>query len=161
MGQLFDALEDWLERTPFFKFIGNFKFLEHYKAAVLAMIQKEEKAIKESSLSDAEKAMRLRMLGGTDTFYESILNKEAHEKMRQEGKLRLSYRATLAALLIRVYRDEPILQMPYNLLNNIVEIDELFTTWRYRHSQMVLRMLGAEKLGPGDRQAMIICMQRQ
>jgi len=147
-GTLFDAIEDWLERTPFLNF-GNFKFLEHYKEAVISMIEKEQRAIRESNyLSDQEKQMRLRMLGTTDTFFESILNEEAHDKMVKAGSLRLSYKATLAALLIRVYRDEPILQMPYNLLNNIIEIDELFTTWRYRHSQMVLRMLG-RKIGTG------------
>jgi tryptophan 2,3-dioxygenase len=147
-GSLFDAVEDWLERTPFLDF-GDFDFLEQYKIAVVSMLDKEQKAIKNSDyLSAPEKEMRLRMLGTTDTFFESILSEEAHKKMQEEGKLRLSYRATLAALLIRVYRDEPILHTPYNLLNNIVEIDELFTTWRYRHSQMVLRMLG-RKIGTG------------
>ncbi len=147
-GTLFDALEDWLERTPFLDF-GNFEFLEHYKKAVTTMIEAEQEAIRKSEyLSPQEQEMRLRMLGGTDTYFESILDPAAHERMRQKGELRLSYRATLAALLIRVYRDEPILQMPYNLLNNVIEIDELFTTWRYRHSQMVLRMLG-RKIGTG------------
>ena len=147
-GTLFEAVEGWLERTPFLNF-RNFRFLDYYRSAVTTMIEDEQKAIRESELlSEEEKIMRLKMLGSTDTYFESILDPSAHERMRQEGKLRLSYKATLAALLIRVYRDEPILQMPYNLLNNIVEIDELFTTWRYRHSQMVLRMLG-RKIGTG------------
>ncbi len=145
---LFDAIEDWLERTPFLK-VGDFQFLDRYRNAVMVMIEKEQKAIRQSDyLSEHEKEMRLRMLGTTDTFFESILDENVHAKMIEKGELRLSYRATLAALLIRVYRDEPILQMPYNLLTNIVEIDELFTTWRYRHSQMVLRMLG-RKIGTG------------
>lgn len=147
-GTLFDAIEGWLERTPFLH-VGEFEFLDRYRSAVMSMLEKEQAAIRNTrALSEREKAMRLRMLGSTDTFFESVLNPEVHEKMLQEGKLRLSYRATLAALFIRVYRDEPILQMPYNLLNHIIEIDELFTSWRYRHSQMVLRMLG-RKIGTG------------
>jgi len=60
----------------------------------------------------------------------------------------MSYKATLAALLINLYRDEPILHNPFNLLQCLVEIDEQLTTWRYRHTQMVLRMLG-KKIGTG------------
>ena len=64
------------------------------------------------------------------------------------GEIRLSYRASLAALLINLYRDEPILHNPFQLLRSLTEIDELVTTWRYRHAQMVLGMLG-RKIGTG------------
>ena len=145
---LFDLVEDWLERTPFLKF-GDFDFLFHYKTAVQHMIDREADAIRGSEyLSEKEKEMRLRMLGSTDTYFQSVLDPEYHEQMRSEGKLRLSYHATVAALLINLYRDEPILHMPFNLLMCLVEIDEHLTTWRYRHSQMVLRMLG-RKIGTG------------
>jgi len=145
---LFDLVEDWLERTPFLRF-GDFDFLLHYRQAVYNMVEREAAAIRESAyLTDDEKAMRLRMLGSADTYFQSVLNPEVHQQLRQEGKLRLSYRATVAALLINLYRDEPILHLPFNLLLCLVEIDEHFTTWRYRHAQMVLRMLG-RKIGTG------------
>ena len=92
--------------------------------------------------------MRLRMLGGTDTYFQSVLNPEVHRKMKEEGRIRLSYRATVAALLINLYRDEPILHLPFQLLTTLIDIDEMMTTWRYRHAQMVLRMLG-RKIGTG------------
>ncbi len=145
---LFDLVENWLERTPFLQFEG-FDFIEHYKGAVHTMIEKEQAMIKKSQfLSDEEKQMRLKMLGNTDTFYEIITSEEAHEKMKADGQVRLSYRATIAALLINLYRDEPILHQPYQLLTCLIEMDELLTTWRYRHAQMVLRMLG-KKIGTG------------
>ncbi len=147
-GSLFDVVEDWLERTPFLRF-GDFKFLEHYRRSVERMVAKEAEAIRASDyLSDKEKAMRLRMMGSTDTYFESILDPEVHRKMMAEGKQRLSYKATLAALMINLYNEEPLLQLPYRFLICIVDIDELLTTWRYRHSQMVLRMLG-RKTGTG------------
>ena len=65
-----------------------------------------------------------------------------------EGEIRFSHKATVAALLINLYRDEPILHMPFQLLTCLVDMDELLTTWRYRHAQMVLRMLG-RKIGTG------------
>ncbi len=147
-GSLFGLVEAWLERTPFLQF-GDFHFLEHYRLAVQRMLAKEQDAIKESEyLSEEEKAMRLKMLGSSDTYYRSVMDAEAHEQLRQEGKMRLSYKATIAVLLINLYRDEPILQLPYQLLTCLVDIDEMLTMWRYRHAQMVLRMLG-RKIGTG------------
>jgi tryptophan 2,3-dioxygenase len=51
-------------------------------------------------------------------------------------------------LFIKLYNNEPILQLPYQLLCSLTDIDELLTTWRHRHAQMVMRMLG-NKVGTG------------
>lgn len=145
---LFKAVQDWLERTPFLKF-GDFQFLKYYKESVERMVKKEAAAIKASEyLSDKEKEMRLRMMGSTDSYFESILDPKVHQQMMEEGKQRLSYQATLAALMINLYNEEPLLQMPYRFLICLVDIDELLTTWRQRHAQMVMRMLG-RKIGTG------------
>ncbi len=147
-GSLFDVVENWLERTPFLQW-GDFKFLEQYQIAVEKMLEKESAAIRNTTaLHDHEKEMRLRMLGSTDTYFQSILDEKVNAQLREEGKIRLSYRASLAALFINLYRDEPILHQPFNLLQTLTELDENFTTWRYRHAQMVLRMLG-RKIGTG------------
>ena len=147
-GTLFDWVNKWLERTPFLKF-GSFDFIKNYKKAVNVMLEKERKAISASEyLSDDEKVKRLEMVGGTDTYFKAILSQENHDQLVKEGKKRLSYQATLAALFINLYRDEPILQLPFQLLTNLIDIDDLMTTWRYRHAQMVLRMLG-NKVGTG------------
>ena len=145
---LFDVVAAWLERMPFLKFEG-FDFLENYRTAVGKMLATEQANILDSNyLNDTEKQMRLRMLGATDSYFQSIFDEKNHEQAIAEGKLRLSYRATIAALLITLYNDEPILQQPYNLLSRLTTIDENLTTWRYRHAQMVMRMLG-KKIGTG------------
>ncbi len=147
-GSLFESIEDWLERTPFIE-LGEFDFIESYQLAVNRMLEKEQKAIQSSSYLDPEeKKMRLEMLGNTDTYFESVLNKDRHIQLQKEGTLRLSYEATIAALFINLYRDEPILHLPFQLLTCFVEIDQSLTTWRYRHAQMVQRMLG-NKVGTG------------
>lgn len=147
-GTLYSVIEAWLERTPFLN-LKSFDFLAQYKQAVHNMLQNEREAIKASSyLTEKEVEMRLKMLGGTDTFFQSVLDEKAHEEKRAAGHLRMSYKATIAALLINLYRDEPILHNPFKLLMTVVDIDELMTTWRYRHAQMVLRMLG-RKIGTG------------
>ncbi|MFT4664241.1 MAG: tryptophan 2,3-dioxygenase, partial [Gammaproteobacteria bacterium] len=145
---LFKTVQEWLERTPFLKF-GDFQFLKYYKESVERMVNKEAEAIKASEyLSDKEKEMRLKMMGSTDTYFESILDPKVHQQMMDEGKQRLSYQATLAALMISLYNEEPLLQMPYKFLICLVDIDELLTSWRQRHAQMVMRMLG-RKIGTG------------
>lgn len=147
-GSLFELVESWLERTPFLQ-LGDFDFLHYYRQAVNSMLNKEREAIENSPyLDEATKAMRLKMLGGTDTYFQTVLDPDAHRQKRAEGTVRLSYKATIAALLINLYREEPILQLPYRLLVNLMDIDELLTTWRYRHAQMVMRMLG-RKVGTG------------
>lgn len=145
---LFTLIESWLERTPFIDFKG-FDFKTKYMAAVDNMLNRERDAILNSDyLSEQEKTMRLRMNGDSNTFFANVFDENLHNQLIADGKMRLSYKATIAALLIQLYGTEPLLQLPYRLLNVITEMDELLTGWRYRHAQMVMRMLG-RKSGTG------------
>jgi tryptophan 2,3-dioxygenase len=147
-GSLFELVEGWLERTPFLRFEG-FDFLSEYKAAVDRMLAKEQAAINGSEyLDERMKAMRLKMLGDSNSYFKHVLSRTEHERLMAAGECRMSYKATIAALLINLYRDKPILNIPFNLLTELMNIDELLTTWRYRHAQMVMRMIG-NKIGTG------------
>lgn len=147
-GSMVVLIEKWLERTPFTDFKG-FNFLKYYKNAVDGMLEREQESIDNSPyLTPDEKQMRQQMLGNTNTYFNSILDRKAHEKLKAAGEVNFSYDATIAALLINLYRDEPILRMPFNLLSGLMDIDAALTTWRSRHAQMVLRMLG-KKIGTG------------
>lgn len=147
-GTLMDTVNAWLERTPFLV-LDDFDFLKLYREAVTSMLQKEHTAIMHSDyLSAKEKEMRAKMVGSTDTYFQSILDREEYEKMRREGKKRLSYEATFAALFINLYREEPILHLPFQFITSLMDIDNQMTAWRHRHAQMVLRMIG-NKMGTG------------
>ena len=56
--------------------------------------------------------------------------------------------ACRAALFIMLYRGYPLLQLPFQVLNQLLEIDEQLSTWRYRHMSMVHRTIGA-RIGTG------------
>ena len=56
--------------------------------------------------------------------------------------------ALRAALFIMLYRDEPLFRLPFGLLNSLIEIDEQLGNFRYRHLQMVRRMIGS-RVGTG------------
>lgn len=145
---LFDAVEKWLERTPFINYDG-YNFLKQYQEAVWKIMEAEEKeVISDSDQSEESRAMRLKMIKDNAGHFRSIFEEKEHQKRVQEGQRRLSHRATLAALFIHLYRHQPILHLPYKFLASLLDIDELFTTWRYRHSLMVLRMIG-KKIGTG------------
>ncbi len=145
---LFDYVERWLERTPFLE-EGDFHFWEAYKEAVERRILADRDVVATNpNLSDEEKEMQLEEFDETLEQYEAIFDADKHAVEQAAGRLRLSHRAFQAAVFITLYRDQPALHEPYRLLELLMDIDEGFTTWRYRHAQMVTRMIG-RRVGTG------------
>ena len=145
---LFSLVESWLERTPFIRF-GAYDFWEDYRGAVDTMLASDRKVIEENPvLNDAEKEQQLGHLKRTVDHFEALFDRHTYDALVESGEQRLSHDALQAALLIHLYRDEPILHLPFRLLQALVDIDEGFTTWRYRHALMVARMIGT-KIGTG------------
>jgi len=144
---LFTSLESWLERTPFLA-TENFNFWNAYRDAVEKMFNENEATIKASKLDDASKQQHLGNLQASRDSFASIFSAEEYKKMQDQNMWRLSYKALQAALFIQLYRDEPLLQSPFNIMMSLQNIDENFTQWRQRHALMAHRMLGA-KMGTG------------
>lgn len=145
---LFDVVEQWLERTPFLDH-GDFQFWDAYKEAVHGRIQADQSVVATNpNLTDDEKTAQLRDFDLVLSQYEAIFDPEKHDIEREAGRLRLSHRAFQAALFITLYRDQPALQEPFRIIELLMDIDEGFTTWRYRHAQMALRMIG-RRIGTG------------
>ena len=132
-----ELLNNWLERMPFFEnsdFWGDYN--SRYGSTFGGHVYwGDYRQIFEDSLVKEEK-------GNLDQF-DNLLFDEEYASQR-----RLSAKANRSALFIMLYRDFPILQMPYKLLNSLLEIDELMATWRYRHMNMVHRMIGS-RIGTG------------
>lgn len=145
---LFEVVETWLERMPFLEF-GDFNFWQHYQQATEKMLDQEhEIIINNSMLSDTERQQQLKEHLSTRENFEALLDADKFEKVRSEGRFRLSQRATLAALFISMYREEPVLNLPFQFITCLTEMDEMLTLWRYKHMMMVQRMLGS-KIGTG------------
>ncbi len=145
---LFQLVERWLERTPFLDFQG-FNFWTSYRVAVTKMLESDRGIIQTNpTLSSEERNAQLHELAQTEQSFVALFDEHKHNQLVKKGERRLSYRATHAALLINLYRDEPILHLPFRLLTVLIDIDELLTAWRYRHALMVQRMIGA-KIGTG------------
>ncbi|MGE0526583.1 MAG: tryptophan 2,3-dioxygenase family protein [Bdellovibrionales bacterium] len=145
---LFERVEKWLERTPFLKMQG-FDFWQLYKRTVEEGLTRDLRIIEQNPALNPEDRERNRMiLEGSLTSFRALFDEQSYAQARARGEWRLSYRAIHAALLIQLYRDQPVLQLPFRLLTSLQDMDEWFTTWRYRHALMAKRMLGS-KVGTG------------
>jgi len=120
---LLQLLNSWLERMPFLKEGADRSFWENYRT------------IYSGSLAEAEKnnlAAFDEVFGDTATITDRSL----------------SPAACRAAVFIMLYRGYPLLQLPFQLLNCLLDIDEQLSSWRYRHMNMVHRMIGT-RIGTG------------
>jgi tryptophan 2,3-dioxygenase len=120
---LLQLLNGWLERMPFLEAGADHDFWENYRG------------IYQESLAEVEK-------NNLAAFEETFGNTPP------AGDRSLSPAACRAALFIMLYRGYPLLQLPFQLLNALLEIDEQLSSWRYRHMNMVHRMIGS-RIGTG------------
>lgn len=123
-------INQWLERMPFIKNNAYWQdnadgsFWKKYREAYLG------------SLSEGEQQ-------NTKMFDSIFIEDGAYPEGRS-----FSADASRSALFIMLYRDQPLLQLPYNLLSTLLEIDELLSMWRHRHIHMVQRTIG-KRVGTG------------
>jgi tryptophan 2,3-dioxygenase len=145
---LFDLVDAWLARTPFLK-SDDFDFWTHYKEAVTASFDEDRATVKKNKLlkpGDLER--NLKEIDASEATFTALFDESSFTELQKQGYFRLSYSALHAALLIQLYRDQPILHLPFRLITALQNIDEQMTTWRYRHSLMAHRMIG-RKVGTG------------
>ncbi len=122
-------INQWLERMPFVKNAAYWEqsggaFWQHYREAY------------KNSLREGE--------GQNLELFDSLFTNDA---AYPEGRS-FTADASRNALFIMLYRDFPLLQLPYNLLNTLLEVDEQLSMWRHRHIHMVQRTIG-KRVGTG------------
>ncbi len=134
---LLDYLNEWLERMPFFDSKSIWKEEKKTKssASEYHVFWNQYRAIYQNSLVKEE-------WDNINAFDEVFLGKH------RDASRRMSAKASRAALFIMLYRDYPLLQQPYQLLTALLDIDELLAAWRYRHMNMVHRIIGT-RIGTG------------
>ena len=120
-------VNSWLERMPLSPELSDNKesFWQQYRMAY------------QNSLADAEKD---NLKSFDEVFFQNVQSSTSN--------LQLSSTANRSALFIMLYRGYPLLQLPFQLLNCLLEIDEQLSSWRYRHMNMVHRMIGT-RIGTG------------
>lgn len=129
-----ELIVQWLERMPFFneELWKDYKHSSESSREGVHPFWADYRNAYQASLSESEKG---RLAEFDKVFFE-------------EGRGNVSPAAMRSALFITIYRNLPILHLPFELLNTLSEIDELLSNWRYRHFMMVRRMIGI-RIGTG------------
>lgn len=124
-------INNWLERMPFIKDPSYWQltdpsntFWKQYRQAYADSLQEME-------------------MGNLRVFDQLFMDDSQYPAER-----RLSADANRNALFIMIYRDFPLLHLPYELISTLLEIDELLSMWRHRHIHLVQRTIG-KRVGTG------------
>ena len=134
---LLESVNTWLERMPFFDKEEHWKnFPVHQTMENIPSFWAEYRYQYQNSLAEAER-------NNIEAFDEIFIKQSSSAEQKS-----LSAAASRAALFIMLYRGYPMLQLPFQLLNALLEIDEQLSSWRYRHMNMVHRMIGT-RIGTG------------
>ncbi|MEP6711525.1 MAG: tryptophan 2,3-dioxygenase family protein [Ferruginibacter sp.] len=136
-----ELVNKWLERMPFVNkeiywqdFEKKYSLLASDETGQHPFWQAYEK-IYIDSLAEGEKN---NAAGLKKIFFEDVENTDRS----------LSPAACRSALFIMCYRGYPMLELPFQLLDTLLEIDNQLGNWRYRHINMVRRMIGT-RIGTG------------
>jgi tryptophan 2,3-dioxygenase len=142
--KLIDQLDRWLARTPFVELSG-YAFSKAYREAVIRALNADTEQLRATEgMSEAQREAETKAIAAALQRFNAIFEPPSE----QQSPWRISFAAVQAALFITVYRDEPVLQLPFRLLAVLMDIEEAVALWRYRHSLMVRRMIGV-KTGTG------------
>ncbi len=139
---LFDYVERWLTRLPFVHTDG-YDFAASYEKAAAEMHALGRARIEARADLDAEvRAKQMEAFESSTRRFDVVFDQAGWTQEVREGGRRFSHEAFLAALFISLYREEPVLQIPFQILETLIDLDETLTLWRQRHALMAHRMLG-------------------
>ena len=137
-------VNSWLERLPFFdaKYWDDFgtnsnnnlhPFWNHYREVYKqGLTEREQQKINDFDF----------------VFFDDTTKIESEDE-RNALRSSFSAKGLQAALFIMLYRDFPMFQTSYQILDSLIEIDHLMATWRHKHLVMVRRMIGM-RVGTGN-----------
>jgi tryptophan 2,3-dioxygenase len=144
---LIKLINGWLERMPFFnmEFWQSYRPLHTAAEPVLHPYWNDYRTIYLSGLTENEASK-------IDDFDYVFLEKELPEAWSDKKHLlrsQLSAGAMRSALFIMMYRDYPVFQQSFRVLDILIEIDNALAAWRHAHFRMVRRMIGM-RVGTGN-----------
>lgn len=139
-------VNDWLERMPFF----TESYWEAYQSSAPDSLShhpfwNDYRHIYLSGLTEREQN---KIRDFDYVFFEKKPEDTTPEQLELLRSL-FSPAALRTALFIMLYRDFPMFQTSYQLLDSLIEIDHLMSNWRHKHLIMVRRMIGM-RVGTGN-----------
>lgn len=142
---ILQLVNNWLQRMPFFEPDFWLQYQSQYPLTDgLHPFWSDYRALYQSGLTERE-------AGKIHDFDFVFFGAADHvsEEQRLATQPQLSAAAMQSALFIMLYRDFPVFQTSYQILDSLVEIDHLMANWRHKHLVMVRRMIGM-RVGTGN-----------
>ncbi len=132
---ILQLINQWLERMPFF----DEKYWKSYTA--------QFPATNEHAFWSDYRTLYMQSL--TEREQHKLADFDGHfiEQKNEEGSF--SDAAMRSALFIMLYRDFPVFQTSFQILDTLIEIDHWLAGWRHKHFVMVRRMIGM-RVGTGN-----------
>jgi len=148
---LLNCVKHWLGRMPFFeealwkdyqlRFPNGTKGSDAFLSDYFNSYEQQQRAVRDRTLvypdvSEEQKAK-------AEVDYQNAIH-DFKRLFIEEGSGVFSPRELSSALFIMLYRHYPMLRLPFQVLNALLDIDELISTWRYKHYLMVRKMIGTK-----------------
>ncbi len=142
---LLQQINRWLERMPFFNDEYWTSFVNDTNEEGMHPFWGKYRQVYAEGLVEREK----NKLPDFDyVFFEKSIEGATADQLKVL-RCDLSPKAMKAALFIMLYRDFPMFQTSYQILDTLVEIDHAMSNWRHKHFIMVRRMIGM-RVGTGN-----------
>lgn len=137
----------WLERMPFFDtaFWASYHPAHSGNYTAMHPFWADYRSIYQAGLTEHE-------AGKIVDFDYVFMERSLPADMQDRASLlrsQLSAGAMRAALFIMLYRDFPVFQQSFRVLDILIEIDNSLAAWRHAHFRMVRRMIGM-RVGTGN-----------
>jgi tryptophan 2,3-dioxygenase len=136
-SSILELINRWLERMPFF----NTDFWQTYKPSY--ELKEENHPFWNDYYHLYKNSLTEREITKLEDFQDRILKDSTSSA---EG---FSNTALRNALFIILYRDFPMFQSSFQIIDTLIEIDHLLAGWRHKHYVMVRRMIGM-RVGTGN-----------
>jgi tryptophan 2,3-dioxygenase len=142
---LLTLVNNWLERIPFFRddfwkgYVSKTSNGKHHP------FWNDYRSVYATGLTEREK----NKIHEFDWVFFEDNTAGFSEEQLASLKTSFSPTALRSALFIMLYRDFPLFQTSYQVLDALIEIDHLMSNWRHKHLIMVRRMIGM-RVGTGN-----------
>lgn len=142
---LLKGIKKWLERMPFFDdqyWLGYaakgetiHPFLSAYLDAYSLMQQSVLKKVQSNPAisDDIKRKAAADFEASVQSFRDLFIDK---------GTGIFSAQEMTSGLFILLYKEYPVLRLPFEVISSLTEIDEQMSAWRYRHYNMVKKTIG-------------------
>ena len=148
---LLQGLKNWLGRMPYFNKnlwsdyelmypfnqVSDNKFTSDYFNIYDQLL----KSTRDEILADEEADKEKKEKAQTD-YMKSIQTYKT--LFLEKGTNIFSPPELVSAMFIMLYRQTPVLRLPFEVIDKLIDIDELLSIWRYKHYLVVKKMIGSK-----------------